>query len=60
MINSVKGSRKIKKAQTSEFLIAHGPDYIVMDREQDRLSRVILSIGRLMLVKKIMRRQMFS
>jgi len=47
VINGFKGSGEIKKTESSEFVLSHGLDDVVMNRKKRGFSRMVGCVSRL-------------
>ena len=45
VINSVEGSREIKETKSSDFLLSHGLDDVVVNRKKRGLSGMVGSVS---------------
>ena len=52
MVDGIKSCREIKEAETSDLLVTHSPDEVVMNGQQDGLSGVGFGIGGLVCVEQ--------
>ena len=56
VIDGIEGSREIKETESSDLLLSHGFDDVVVNGEKCRFSGVVFSISRLKGVQKSIRR----
>ena len=56
MVDGIKGSREVQKAETRDLLCADSIYEMIVDVEQSGFSGIVLAVGRLVRVKEIVSR----